>query len=86
MKGNNDEKMEAISQNEAGSSVPTKKCSVCSRDIEEPKLRLHEATCARNNYKCAKCGQIVAKAEKDHHEQELHVKVSENKFQKWRTN
>lgn len=58
------------------SAVPTKPCSVCGKHIEEPKFRIHEATCARNNYKCQKCGEIIPKAEKDHHESEIHAVVS----------
>ena len=52
-----------------------KPCTVCGKDIEEPKYRIHEATCARNNYKCPKCKEIVSKSEKDHHEQEYHMLV-----------
>ena len=56
--------------------MPTKGCSVCGKQIEEPKHRIHEATCARNNFKCAKCGEIVPKADKEHHETEFHTLVS----------
>jgi len=34
----------------------SKKCDVCEKDIDVAKFRLHEAQCARNNYKCTKCG------------------------------
>jgi transcription initiation factor IIE alpha subunit len=61
---------------EATSTVPMKPCGVCGKPIEEPKFRIHEATCARNNFKCPKCAEIIPKSEKDHHEQEFHVKVS----------
>lgn len=57
----------------------TKACSVCSKPIEIAKLRIHEATCARNNFKCNKCGEIVAKAEKESHEAEIHTQVSAEK-------
>ena len=36
---------------------------------------MHEIGCARNNYKCGVCGEIVAKVEKDEHDKEAHVKV-----------
>ena len=50
------------------SQIPMKPCTVCGKAIEEPKYRIHEATCARNNFKCPKCQEIVPKSEKDHHE------------------
>lgn len=56
--------------------VPMKPCGVCGKPIEEPKFRIHEATCARNNFKCPKCGEIVPKADKEHHDQEMHTMVS----------
>lgn len=43
----------------------TKVCSMCKKDIEVGKFRLHEVTCARMNYKCAKCGEIVLKADRE---------------------
>ena len=57
---------------EGGSSepVPTKRCGTCERDIEVPKFRMHEIGCARSNYKCAVCGEIVAKSEKEEHDKE----------------
>lgn len=36
-----------------------KKCSVCEKEIELSKFRMHEVSCARYNYKCPKCGEIV---------------------------
>ena len=45
-----------------------KRCTLCEKDIEQSKYRLHEAACARNNYKCQKCGEAVLKAERDTHE------------------
>lgn len=54
----------------------TKPCTVCGKDIESAKYRIHEATCARNNYKCAQCNEVVAKGEKEHHEAEYHSVVS----------
>ena len=53
----------------------TKCCSTCKRQIEVSKFKMHEIGCARNNYKCAVCGEIVAKVEKDDHDKEAHVKV-----------
>jgi transcription initiation factor IIE alpha subunit len=53
-----------------------KLCTICGKGIEEPKFRIHEATCARNNYKCPKCGEVLSKSEKDHHESEMHTMVS----------
>ncbi|CDW91546.1 UNKNOWN [Stylonychia lemnae] len=52
-----------------------KACSICGKDIEEPKYRIHEATCARNNFKCQDCGEIVPKADKDHHITEFHTQT-----------
>ena len=60
---------------QSGEQEPTKKCSMCSRDIEMSKFRMHEIGCARNNYKCQVCGEIVAKAEKEEHDKEAHTKV-----------
>ena len=51
----------------------TKKCGTCERQIEASKFRMHEIGCARNNYKCKECGEIVAKAEREEHEKEAHV-------------
>ena len=51
----------------------TKKCATCERQIEASKFRMHEIGCARNNYKCKECGEIVAKAEKEEHDKEAHV-------------
>lgn len=42
-----------------------KKCPLCQKDIEQSKFRLHEVACARNNFKCDKCGDIVPKSDKD---------------------
>ena len=42
-----------------------KKCPLCEKDIEQSKFRLHEVACARNNYKCPKCSEIVLKAERE---------------------
>ena len=55
--------------------VVMKRCSVCEKDIEEPKFRLHESACARMNYKCAKCGDVLAKADRETHEHDNHTKV-----------
>ena len=37
---------------------------------------MHEVGCARSNYKCPQCGDIVAKAEREEHENEAHVQIS----------
>ena len=34
---------------------------------------MHDIGCSRQNYKCKECGQCVAKADKDDHEEEEHV-------------
>jgi len=57
------------------SEEPRKKCSNCQRDIELSKHRMHEIGCARMNYKCNVCGEIVAKSEKEEHDKEAHTKV-----------
>jgi len=43
----------------------TKVCGMCAKDIEVGKFRLHEVACARMNYKCQKCGEIVPKSDRD---------------------
>ena len=37
---------------------------------------MHEVGCARNNYKCPKCGEVVPKADKEEHENTMHVEVT----------
>jgi DNA-directed RNA polymerase subunit RPC12/RpoP len=59
----------------SGTAEPTKKCSTCQRDIEVSKHRMHEVGCARMNYKCVTCGEIVAKSEKEEHDRDAHTKV-----------
>ena len=61
---------EAVAQEE------TKICSTCERAIEVSKIRMHEIGCARNNYKCRECGEVVAKAEREEHEQTAHKPVT----------
>lgn len=58
-----------------GEAVETKKCGTCEKMIDATKFRIHEIGCARSNYKCATCGEIVAKQEKDEHDKEAHTKV-----------
>ena len=60
---------------QAEQPVAMKKCGICDNDIEEPKFRLHEIGCSRNNYRCKECGIAVAKAEKEEHEAEAHALV-----------
>lgn len=57
--------------------VPEEKkmCGTCERAIEVSKFRMHEIGCARNNYKCKECGEIVAKVEKEEHDKEAHLPV-----------
>jgi primosomal protein N' len=47
--------------------ITMKKCNNCDKPIEEPKFRLHEVTCARNNIKCHLCGEVISRADKDQH-------------------
>ena len=54
----------------------TKKCSNCERDIEASKFRMHEIGCARMNYKCKECGEVVAKADKEEHDAEAHKPIT----------
>ena len=42
------------------------------KPIEVAKFRLHEVACARNNYKCTKCGEVVPKADREQHEEDEH--------------
>ena len=60
---------------ETAATEETKMCSTCSRAIEVSKFRMHEIGCARSNYRCAECGDVVAKSEKEEHEKEAHVKL-----------
>ena len=46
----------------------TKFCKNCERQIEVSKMRMHEIQCARMNYKCKLCGQVVAKSDKEEHD------------------
>ena len=55
--------------------VETKVCSTCKQPIEVSKFRIHEIGCARNNYICNICGDLVAKAEREEHESQAHTKV-----------
>ena len=50
-------------------------CSTCERQIPMSKFRMHEIGCARNNYKCKVCGEVVAKCDREEHEAEAHAKV-----------
>ena len=61
---------------EAAETIVFKTCSICEVQIDETKFRLHEIGCARNNYKCRECGEVVAKCDKEEHEAEAHVQVS----------
>ncbi len=54
----------------------TKVCPTCEKDIGVSKFRMHEIGCARNNYKCRECGEVVPKAEKEDHEATAHKPVS----------
>ena len=56
--------------------VETKKCSLCEKDIEVPKFRMHEIGCLRSNYKCKECGMCVAKEDKEDHEEEEHAEMT----------
>ena len=55
--------------------VETKICSTCKQPIDVSKFRIHEIGCARNNYICKVCGELVAKSEKEEHDSEAHTKV-----------
>lgn len=52
------------------SAVKTKKCGLCSKEIELAKFRIHEVMCARLNYVCKKCGEVVLKSERETHDEE----------------
>lgn len=60
---------------EASDAVETKICSNCEKLIEVNKFRMHEIGCARNNYKCRECGEVVAKAEREEHEETAHQPI-----------
>jgi len=50
----------------------TKQCGTCEQAIEVSKFRMHEIGCARNNYKCKECGDVVAKADREDHDSTAH--------------
>jgi hypothetical protein len=54
---------------------PTKLCTTCEKQIEVSKFRIHETQCARQNYKCKVCGDIVLKDDREEHDLEAHTKV-----------
>lgn len=60
---------------EDSTPVQTKKCGTCEKEIDVTKFRIHEIGCARSNYKCPQCGEIVAKSDKEEHDKEAHTKV-----------
>lgn len=47
--------------------ITTKKCNNCHKEIEEPKYRLHEVACARNNIRCKLCNEMILRTDVDHH-------------------
>ena len=59
----------------AETAAETKVCGNCEEAIEIAKFRIHETRCARINYKCRECGEVVAHAEKEEHEQTAHKPV-----------
>lgn len=42
-------------------------CQTCGTVVNKARLVMHEAYCARNNYKCTICNKIMQKAKKDEH-------------------
>ena len=50
--------------------VETKVCGTCEEQIPIQKHKMHELGCARMNYKCTVCGEVVAKEDKEEHEEE----------------
>ena len=58
---------------EQNPEVETKTCAMCQKPIELAKYRLHEVACSRQNYKCAKCGEVVPKADREQHELDEHT-------------
>ena len=58
-----------------GVEEETKLCTNCEKQIEVSKFRMHEIRCIRLYYKCKECGEIVAKAEREEHEEEAHKLV-----------
>ena len=49
-------------------AAETKQCRNCEKQIEVSKMRMHEVQCARMNYKCKECGQVVSKEDKETHD------------------
>ena len=55
-----------------------KHCSLCDKDIEASRFKMHEIGCMRQNYKCKYTGKCVAKADREEHEADI---LSEAKCQ-----
>ena len=51
-----------------------KQCSNCEEMIPIAKHKMHELGCARMNYKCKVCGEVVLKEDREEHEAEAHTK------------
>lgn len=61
-------------RNNMADQEETKFCKNCERQIAASKFRMHEIQCVKLNYKCKVCGEVVAKADREEHEAEAHVK------------
>ena len=58
--------------------IKTIKCKNCLKDIDESKMMLHEAFCAKNNVLCTICKEPVIKDDLDDHMKE-HQREKEEK-------
>ena len=52
----------------------TTKCDNCEEEIDNSKYKMHSVRCARFNYKCKVCGEVVLLEDKEEHEEEAHAK------------
>jgi len=58
-----------------GDAVDGELCTHCRRRVPVASLVMHQLRCARINYFCELCDTVVAKVEKEEHEQVAHAKV-----------
>eukprot|EP01083_Nonionella_stella_P130681 396665_1 len=54
----------SVSDNARG---PTKQCENCARAIPEASFTMHALQCARINWRCPKCGEVLKKSEASSH-------------------
>ncbi|PRP87573.1 hypothetical protein PROFUN_04600 [Planoprotostelium fungivorum] len=55
--------------------VDYKICDNCRKPINMSNYSMHSLTCARNNYLCPGCDEVIQKSKKEEHMQEVHAMV-----------